>query len=181
MRIARRSVKLFAALVLLCPQLDCGPEDATAPDPASSEQAALSSTSTSVPAPNPPPTSCDQRHTGVTGIQVQVRVDKYQGLIYGSNGTHEIAYGTIISTPWVYDSSIVDTSNVQLAMNVKSSKDPSGLPKEIKLSVGQVVEVEGEYIPASTANAHDSKGPAAVIHYSHSPCGYVTIAGTIYH
>lgn len=182
MGIARRSVKLFAALVLLCPQFACGPEDAAAPDPASSEQAGLSSSSSStpVPAPNPPPASCDQRHAGVTGIQVQVRVDKYQGLIYGSNGTHEIAYGTIISTPWVYDSSIVDTSNVELAMNVKSTKDPSGLPKEIKLSVGQVVEVEGEYIPAATANAHDSKGPAAVIHYSHSPCGYVTISGTIY-
>ena len=86
----------------------------------------------------------------------------------------------ITDTAWVYDSHIVDTSNTQLALNVKSSIDPSGLPHEIKLTPGQIVEVEGEYIPKSTANAHDKNGAAAVIHYSHAPCGYITIAGTVY-
>jgi len=132
------------------------------------------------PSPNPPPASCDQRSAGVTGIQVVVRIDEYQGLITGRNGTHEIAYGTIIDTPWVFDTKIVDTSNVQLAMNVASAKDSTGLPREIKVSPGQVLEVEGEYIPASTAHVHDAKGAAAVLHFSHSPCGYVTIAGTVY-
>jgi hypothetical protein len=132
------------------------------------------------PAPNPPPASCNQRSPGVTAIQVLVQVDEYQGLITGRNGTHEIVYGTIVSTPWVYAVKIVDTTNVQLALNVKSAKDPTGLPMEVPLSVGQVVEVEGEYIPKSTASASDAKGPAAVIHYSHDPCGYITIAGTIY-
>ena len=134
----------------------------------------------SLPPANPPPASCDMRHAGVTGIQVVVRIDQYQGLISGRNGDHEIAYGTVIGTPWVFNSAIVDTSNVQLAMNVASAKDPTGLPHEIRLSPGQVIEVEGEYIPAATANAHDAHGAAAVLHFSHSPCGYVTIAGTIY-
>ena len=151
-------------------------------DPAAVEEdGRLQSALLTAPTPDPPPASCDQRSKGVTAIQTVVRIDKYQGLIHGSNGTHEIAYGTITSTPWVYDNSIVDTSNVQLALNVKSAKDPTGLPHEIKLSVGQSVEVEGEYIPAATAHASDSKGPAAVIHFTHTPCGYVTIAGTVYH
>jgi hypothetical protein len=125
-------------------------------------------------------TNCNQRNPGVTGIEVQVRIDKYQGLITGRNGTHEIAYGTVTSTPWVYDSAIVDTSNVQLALNVKSSTDPSGLPHEIPFTVGESVTVKGEYIPASTANAHDAAGPAAVIHFAHSPCGFVEVGTTIY-
>ena len=132
------------------------------------------------PPANPPPASCDMRTSGVTGIQVVVRIDTYQGLITGSNGTHEIAYGTVIDTPWVFKSAIVDTTNVQLAMNVASAKDSAGLPHEIRLAAGQILEVEGEYIPASTANAHDAHGAAAVIHFSHSPCGYVVIAGTTY-
>ena len=125
-------------------------------------------------------TDCDQRSPGVTGIDVQIRIVSYQGLIHGRNGTHEIAYGTVTSTSWVFDGGIVDTSNVQLALNVKSSKDPTGLPKEEKMAVGDSVEARGEYIPASTANAHDSAGPAAVIHFTHSPCGFVTIAGHKY-
>ena len=32
----------------------------------------------------------------------------------------------------------------------------------------------------ATANAHDKKGPAAVIHYTHTPCGYIDIGGTVY-
>ena len=65
---------------------------------------------------------------------------------------------------------------MQLAINVHSSVDPSGLPSEIPLHVGQTVEVEGEYIPASTANA----GGNAVVHYTHSPCGYMVINGQKY-
>lgn len=132
------------------------------------------------PTPNPPPAQCDQRHAGVTGIQVLVRIDEYHGLIHGRNGTHEIAYGTVTDQVWVFDKSVVDTGNVQLAMNVASAMDPSGLPNEIPLSPGQVVEAEGEYIPAATANAHDSHGAAAVIHYIHTPCGYVVINGSTY-
>jgi hypothetical protein len=177
---SRTSVNAGLTLLLfLGIQSACGPQDETSSVGRSDEtssQAAL----TSLPAPNPPPDSCDQRNPDVTSIQVVVRIDQYQGLITGRNGTHEIAYGTITGTSWVYDSSIVDTSNVELAMNVKSPKDSSGLPHEIKLSVGQSLEVEGEYIPASSAGAHDSKGAAAVIHYSHAPCGYVTISGTVY-
>lgn len=130
--------------------------------------------------PNPPPASCDQRHAGVTGIQVLVRVSNYQGLIHGANGDHEIVYGDIVSTPWVFDKKLIDTAHVQLAMNVHSAKDPSGLPKVIPLQVGQTVEVEGEFIPLATANAHDAGGPAAVIHYTHAPCGYATLGGVTY-
>lgn len=125
-------------------------------------------------------TNCNQRSPGVTGIDVAVRVHFYQGLIHGRNGTHEIAYGTVTSTSWVYDHSVVDTSNVELALNVKSAKDPTGLPNEVKMTVGESVEVRGEYIPAATANAHDSAGPAAVLHFTHSPCGFITIAGHKY-
>ncbi len=132
------------------------------------------------PTPNPPPASCDQRHPGVTAIQVVVRVDEYQGLIHGFNGDHEIVYGTVTDTVWVYAGGIVDTGNVQLAINVSSAKDPSGLPHEIPLSIGQSLQVEGEYIPASTANAKDKKGAAAVIHYTHTPCGFTIINGTQY-
>ncbi len=159
-------------------QTACGSQAETPQEAVDSQiQSALLST----PTPSPPPPSCDQRSPGVTAIQAVVRVDEYHGLIQGRNGTHEIAYGTITSIPWVYDHSLLDTSNVELALNVKSAKDPNGLPHEIKLSVGQSVEVEGEYIPAATAHASDKKGAAAVIHFTHSPCGYVTIAGTVYH
>lgn len=127
-----------------------------------------------------PPTSCDQRHAGVTAIMATVRIDKYSGLINGRNGTHEIAYGTIVSTPWVYDSKVVDTSNTQLALNVKSSKDPSGLPHEVKMAVGDLIELEGEYIPSSATSVTDANGRAAVIHFTHAPCGYITIGGTTY-
>ncbi len=128
------------------------------------------------PAVNPPPTSCDQRSAGVTAIQAVVTVTKYQGLQHGRNGTHEIVYGTISNTVWVYDQQIVDTKNVELAMNVKSSIDPTGLPQEIPLAPGQTFEVEGEYKPASSSNA----GGFAILHYTHSPCGYVVLNGTKY-
>ncbi len=125
-------------------------------------------------------TNCDQRNPGVTGIEVLVRVDQYKGLITGRNGIHEIAYGTVTSTTWVYDDALVDTSNVELALNVKSSKDPSGLPHEVPFSIGDSLTVKGEYIPAATANANDAAGAAAVIHFAHAPCGYVTVGATTY-
>lgn len=128
------------------------------------------------PSPNPPPASCDQRHAGVTSIQILLTVNKYKGLIHGRNGTHEVVDGTISKTVWVFDQSVVDTQNVETAMNVKSTIDPSGLPQEIPLAPGTVIELEGEYIPASTANASGN----AILHYTHSPCGYVVINGTKY-
>jgi Cys-rich repeat protein len=128
------------------------------------------------PTPNPPPASCDQRTPGKTSIQALISVGTYRGLIHGFNGDHEIFDGTITNTVWVYDAKLIDTQSVQVAMNVHSAKDPSGLPQEIPLSSGQVLEVEGEYIPASAANAHGE----AVVHYTHSPCGYVVINGTKY-
>lgn len=155
------------------------------PDEATRKHADMSSPSSTdlgggSVAPNPPPASCDQRHAGVTGVQALVRITHYQGLITGRNGTHEIAYGTITATPWVFDKSLLDTTHVQLAMNVASNQDPTGLPKEVPLTVGQVVEAEGEWIPAATANAHDADGPAAVLHYTHAPCGYLRVGGTLY-
>jgi hypothetical protein len=74
------------------------------------------------------------------------------------------------------DATAATTTAAQLAMNVASSIDPHGLPQEIPLSAGQVIEVEGEYIPAASANA----GGRAVIHFTHLPCGYVTIDGVTY-
>ena len=164
---------LFAAIVPAC-----GPQDGSGI--ADSEAEYQTNTAALLTSLTPPPSSCDQRHPGVTGIQVQIRIDEYQGLINGRNGTHEIAYGTIVSTPWVFDNRVVDTSNAELALNVKSAKDPNGLPHEVKLTVGSVYEVQGEYIPAATASAHDKKGAAAVIHFSHAPCGYLNVGGTIY-
>lgn len=162
----------FAALVLPA----CGQEAPSLDETALYEEAVTTAT----PTPNPPSSSCNQRRSGVTGIQVLVRIDKYQGLINGRNGVHEIAHATITHTPWVYDDSIVDTTNAQLALNVKSAKNKTGLPYEIKLAVGQVIEVEGEYIPASTSGAKNDNGDAAVIHFTHNPCGYVTISGSVY-
>jgi Cys-rich repeat protein len=120
--------------------------------------------------------ACNQRASGKTGIRAQVQITRYQGLISGRNGSHEIAYGTLTNVEWIYSPSTEDTTKVQLAMNVASSTDPSGLPHEILLSVGQTIEVEGEYISAASANASGN----AVIHFTHSTCGYVTINGTTY-
>jgi hypothetical protein len=120
--------------------------------------------------------SCNQRHAGVTGIRATVRIDQYLGLRTGQNGTHELANGTLQNVSWIYQASVEDTTATQLAMNVASSIDPHGLPQEIPLSTGQVIQVEGEYIPAASANA----GGRAVIHFTHLPCGFVTINGVTY-
>jgi hypothetical protein len=132
-------------------------------------------------APCPPPAQCYQRKPGVTALQAVVRIDRYRGVVHGRNGTHEVAAATLLSTPWVYDPSLVDTKRVELAMNVANSADPKGLPHEVRLDPGQSIEVEGEYIPASAAHAHDANGAAvAVVHYTHAPCGYVIINGRRY-
>lgn len=165
---------LLTALAFLAAPFGCSPA------PEDTAIAGQATALVTTPAPSPPPSECNQRSKGVTAIQVQVRIDEYQGMIHGRNGDHEIAYGTIISTPWVYDDAKVDTDNVQLALNVKSAKDPAGLPHEVRLTGGQIVEVEGEYIPAHSTSVHDKKGAAAVLHFTHAPCGYITIAGTHY-
>ena len=120
--------------------------------------------------------ACNQRHSGVSGIRATFRVDQYLGLIQGRNGTHELADGTLQNVIWMYQPSLEDTASARVAMNVASSTDPQGLPYEVPLRSGEVIEFEGEYIPAATANA----GGRAVIHYTHGSCGYVTINGVTY-
>jgi hypothetical protein len=119
---------------------------------------------------------CLHRASNKTGIRARVQITSYQGLITGSNGTHEIAYGNI-SILWVDVPSVIDTSASQLALNVASSTDPSGLPHEIPLTPGQTIELEGEYISGATAGLSNGD---AVIHFTHSTCGYVNINGTTY-
>ena len=109
------------------------------------------------------------RPKGVTEIEAVVTIDKYEGTIQGKNGTHEIALGHITLVNAVGDKKALDTMQVELAMNVKSAKDAHGLPKEIPFKVGDQIEVEGEFIPAKQAN---DKG-RAVLHFTHSPGGYV--------
>jgi hypothetical protein len=117
---------------------------------------------------------------GETLVHVTLKVNEYRGVHHGHNGDHEIVEATITAKTSVADPSLVDSNNVEAAMNVHSSTDPSGLPHEIPVAVGDTFEVQGEYIPAATANAHNANGPAAVIHFAHSPCGFVTIAGQQY-
>ena len=119
---------------------------------------------------------CLHRASNKTGIRAQVQITRYQGLISGHNGTHEIAYGTMQAPLWADVPPVVDTSFVQLAMDVQSS-DGSGLPHEIPLAAGQTVEVEGEYISGATAGA---PGGAAVIHFTHSICGFADLGGAVY-
>ena len=120
--------------------------------------------------------ACNQRHAGVTGLRATVRVDRYLGLIQGRNGTHELANGTLQNVSWIFAPSVEDTTSVQLAMNVASATDSQGLPHEIPLTSGEVIEVEGEYISASSANSSGR----AMIHFTHGACGFVEIGGVIY-
>ena len=120
--------------------------------------------------------ACNSRASTKTGIRATVTITRYQGLIQGRNGDHEIAFGTLANVEWIHDPALKDSNSVQLAMNVHSSTDPSGLPGEVKLSVGQTIEVEGEYITAASAGTSGD----AVIHFTHSTCGFVTINGTTY-
>ena len=118
--------------------------------------------------------ACNHRASTKTGIRATVVITRYQGLISGRNGSHEIAFGTLGTVEWIHDPALEDSQHVQLALNVSSSIDPTGLPHEIPLTVGQTIEVEGEYITAASAGSSGD----AVIHFTHSTCGYVTIAGT---
>lgn len=120
--------------------------------------------------------ACDQRHSGVSGIRATVRVDQYLGLHTGHSGTHELANGTLQGVLWMYQPSLEDTASVQLAMNVASSTDPQGLPHEVPLKAGEVVEVEGEWIPGASAGLSGR----AVIHYTHGTCGFATLGGVTY-
>jgi hypothetical protein len=113
----------------------------------------------------------------VTEIDAQVTIDKYVGMQHGKNGDHEIAQGHITRVLQVGNQKVIDTQKVQLAMNVKSAKDKNGLPKEIPLKPGQTLEVEGEYIPSSHASGSNG---AAVLHFTHSPGGFVVIDGHKY-
>jgi hypothetical protein len=124
------------------------------------------------------PMACQQRSSGRTGIRAKVQITAYQGVVAGTaNGSHEMADGVLTDIPWIFDAAAKDTNNVHLAMNVHSAKDPSGLPGEIPLTVGQVIEVEGEYIPSTQATGSSGR---AVIHFTHSGCGFVDINGTQY-
>jgi hypothetical protein len=129
---------------------------------------------------DPPPAQCHRRHAGATAIEAVVRIERYRGLSRGRNGTHEIAFGTITSTPWVFDAGAIDTAHVQLSLSVASSTDSTGLPEEVPLVPGESILVEGEYIPASRANVRGARGATAVVHYTHAPCGFVVIKGRKY-
>ena len=118
---------------------------------------------------------------GETLVHVTLKVDAYVGLQHGHNGDHELVDATITATTSAADPGLIDTTNVEVAMNVRSSTDPNGLPHEIPMAAGDSFEVEGEYIPAATSNAHNAGGPAAVVHFTHSPCGFATIGGQQYH
>jgi hypothetical protein len=120
--------------------------------------------------------ACQQRATGKTGIRAQFQVTRYVGIIHGSNGNHEQLYAKITKLLWAFQPSIiVQSAEMQLDLNVASSTDPTGLPNEIKLAPGAIFEAEGEYIEPALASG---TGGEAVVHFTHSTCGYVTIAGT---
>lgn len=124
--------------------------------------------------------TCSNRPSTDTQINADIRVDQYLGVRVGSSGPHEDFYGTITQVVAVADQSKVDTMNVEVAMRIASSSNPAGLPQEIPLSPGQVIEVAGDYIPASTASCSDPAGSCAVIHFTHSPCGWVYINPNTY-
>jgi hypothetical protein len=113
----------------------------------------------------------------VTEILVNVTIDKYEGLIHGRNGIHEVATAHITQLLAVAKPQAVDSQKLSLALNVRSHTDPSGLPNEIVLSPGQTIQLEGEYIPAKRAGLG---GHVAVIHFTHSPGGFVVIDGHTY-
>jgi hypothetical protein len=132
------------------------------------------------PKADPPPAQCHRRHAGATAIEAVVRIDRYLGLTRGRNGTHEVAFGTITSTPWVFDAGAIDTAHVQVSLSVANATDRTGLPEEMPLMAGESILVEGEYISASRANVRGARGPTAVVHYTHAPCGFVVIKGRKY-
>jgi hypothetical protein len=131
----------------------------------------------SLPTPiKPPPPAWCEASAQSTGIHATLRIDTYEGIETGIN-EHEHARATIVKLPWIYDDRRLDTMHVELAMRV----GPTGLPHELPLAAGQLVEVEGEYISGAVADAADPTGRLdAVIHYTHAECGYAIIAGARY-
>jgi len=113
------------------------------------------------------------RPRGVTEIEAVITVDQYRGLQHGRAGDHEIIEGHVTLVNAIAQKKVLDTRNVQLAMNVTSKQDPNGLPKAIPVKPGDQLEVEGEYIPSKKAHAQNANGNAAVIHFTHAPAGYV--------
>jgi hypothetical protein len=115
------------------------------------------------------------RPNGVTEIEAVLAVDQYKGIQHGRNGDHEIVEGHVTVINAIANEAALDTKNVELAMNVASSRDSNGLPAEIPVKPGDVMEVEGEYIPSTLAHGHNAQGPAAVVHFTHAPGGYVIL------
>jgi len=113
------------------------------------------------------------RPRGVTEIEAVIAVDEYKGVIHGRNGEHEIVEGHITLVNAVANRRVVDTRNVEVAMNIASPKDKHGLPSAIPVKPGDLLEIEGEYIPAKRAKARNARGAAAVLHFTHAPAGYV--------
>ena len=120
------------------------------------------------------------RPSDVTELEGILTITKYKGVQHGRNGDHEIAEGTLTTIKWTTKGSVVDTKNVHLALNISSATNPEGLPREIPVPAGHVIELTGEYIPARTANAKNANGAAAVLHFTHAPCGSVIIDGQQY-
>src|SRR5262249_7609068 len=116
----------------------------------------------------PPPMWGEHLGTRTTGLHPILRIDLYEGIEHGATD-HEHAQATILTTPWLADSLLVDTKQVELAMRV----GPTGLPQEVPLTNGQQIEVEGVYISAAAASqVSPDGGREAVIHYTHAECGY---------
>lgn len=112
--------------------------------------------------------------TGQAVVDGTVTVTQYNGLQHGYNGTHEIVIGSL-AVSYSSDSSVLSDVQVQLALNVASAKDSSGLPQEIPLNPGDTFEVQGVYIPPALAQSQ-----YAIVHFTHAPCGFVTINGNEY-
>jgi hypothetical protein len=165
---------------------DLGADDLARRDGAIADLRMAADLASAIPNPAPMPITdsyCLNRFRSkpeATGIQVVVRVDEYKGVKVGGNGPHEFVHGTVVRTPWVFESGTVDTANVEISMNVQTPDDKHGLPMEIPVAAGEYVEVQGEYIAAAKASARTAKGPAAVIHFTHDPCGYAVLGGTKY-
>jgi hypothetical protein len=119
--------------------------------------------------------SMPRRPREFTQIEAVIVVDEYRGVKHGRNGPHEIIEGHIEYINAVDRREVIDTQNVELALNVEDQHDHHGLPYEIPVKPGDRIEVEGEYIPARKANARNKNGRAAVIHFTHAPAGYVIL------
>lgn len=126
------------------------------------------------------PAKCFRRGDGTSAVKVRVRVDEYKGVKRGRNGWHEMFNGTIVATEWAQEFAAVDTTNAFVAMNVSSPRDKDGLPQELVLAPGEELVLQGSLISSATSKKKVRGRPAVVVHFTHSPCGYVERAGTRY-